>query len=441
MSNVGFDPSALLSSIQGRDTMQNFGRITKIIGLVIEAVGPNVSIGEYCRILTKNGGEILAEVVGFKDERVLLMPLGEMKGVGPGSQVMAVGEPLKIRVGEELLGRILDGLGEPRTGPPLHPRMERVDVHNLPPDPLTRKRITEPVQLGIRAIDGLLTCGKGQRLGIFSGSGVGKSTLLGMMARNTRADINVIGLIGERGREVLDFVVRDLGEEGLKRTIMVVVTSDQPALLRVKGAFVTTAIAEYFRDKGMNVLLMMDSVTRFAFALREVGLATGEPPATRGYPPSVFATIPQLLERAGNSAEGTMTGLYTVLVEGDDLNEPISDTVRGILDGHIVLSRDLAARNHYPAIDVLASVSRLMPEITSDAQQQRAGEFLKLLASYQDAKDMIDIGAYKRGSDPVVDLALKKIHSMNAFLQQRVGEKCSYEETEKSLVSLMEAGV
>lgn len=440
MSKAAFDPSALLSSIEGRDAMQNFGRITKIIGLVIEAAGPNVSIGEYCRILTKEGGEILAEVVGFKDERVLLMPLGEMKGVGPGSQVVAVGESLKIRVGDELLGRILDGLGDPRSGAPLSPRMQTVDVHNQPPDPLTRKRITQPVQLGIRAIDGLLTCGKGQRLGIFSGSGVGKSTLLGMMARNTRADINVIGLIGERGREVLDFLVRDLGEEGLKRTVMVVVTSDQPALLRVKGAFVTTAIAEYFRDRGQDVLLMMDSITRFAFALREVGLAAGEPPATRGYPPSVFATIPRLLERAGNSSQGTMTGLYTVLVEGDDMNEPVSDTVRGILDGHIVLSRDLAARNHYPAIDVLESVSRLMPEITPENQQQRAGEFLKLLAAYREAKDMIDIGAYKKGSDPVVDMAVKKNNSMNAFLQQKVEDTCSFEETVQSLTSLMEAG-
>ncbi len=420
--------------------MENFGRITKIIGLIIESAGPNVTIGEYCHIQTREGNEILAEVVGFKDERVLLMPLGEMKGVGPGCQVVAAGEPLKIRVGDELRGRILDGLGEPRNGPPLSPKMDTIEVYNDPPDPLTRKRIVSPVQLGIRAIDGLLTCGKGQRLGIFAGSGVGKSTLLGMMARNTHSDVNVIGLIGERGREVLDFVVRDLGEEGLKRSVIVVVTSDQPALLRVKGAFVTTAIAEYFREKGKDVLLMMDSVTRFAFALREVGLAAGEPPATRGYPPSVFATIPRLLERAGNSSRGTMTGLYTVLVEGDDMNEPVSDTVRGILDGHIVLSRDLAARNHYPAIHVLDSVSRLMPEITSREQQQAAGEVLKLLAAYQEAKDMIDIGAYKKGSDPLIDRAIEKNDQINAFLQQSVQDESIYQDTVKALHSLIEGG-
>lgn len=437
MSRGAFDPSSLLSHIENRDSMENFGHITKIIGLIIEAAGPNVAIGEYCHVHTKEGGEILAEVVGFKDERVLLMPLGEMKGVGPGSQVVALGEPLKIKVGEELMGRILDGLGEPRTGTSLSSKMDTIEVHNNPPDPLTRKRIDSPVQLGIKAIDGLLTCGKGQRMGIFSGSGVGKSTLLGMMARNTRSDVNVIGLIGERGREVLDFVVRDLGEEGLKRSIIVVVTSDQPALLRVKGAFVTTAIAEYFRELGRDVLLMMDSVTRFAFALREVGLAAGEPPATRGYPPSVFATIPRLLERAGNSSHGTMTALYTVLVEGDDLNEPISDTVRGILDGHIVLSRDLAARNHYPSIDVLSSVSRLMPEITSNEQREAAGEVTRLLAAYGEAKDMIDIGAYKRGSDPVVDRAIDKNRLINDFLQQKVGETSTFEETVKTLQTLV----
>ncbi len=437
VSEFNFDPSSLLSEVKKRPSIRNFGRIKKIIGLIIESQGPDLQIGEYCKICPPEGKEILAEAVGFKDNRVLLMPLGEMKGVAPGSQVVASGEPLKIRVGEALLGQVLDGLGNPKTKPGLKPGMDTIEVENNPPDPLERQRITEPVQLGVRSIDGLLTCGKGQRLGIFSGSGVGKSTLLGMAARNTRADVNVIGLIGERGREVLDFLESDLGEEGRKRSVVVVATSDQPALVRVKGAFVTTAIAEYFREQGLDVLLMMDSLTRFAYALREMGLAVGEPPATRGYPPSVFATIPRLLERAGNSKQGTLTALYTVLVEGDDFNEPVSDTVRGILDGHIVLTRELASRNHYPPVDILESTSRLMPEITSQEHQQAAGELIKLVASYREAKDLIDIGAYQQGSDPVVDRALSKIKHINNFLVQSVGDRSNFEETVKTLKKLV----
>ncbi len=423
------DFPAVYQQLDSTPTSINFGHITRVVGLIIESRGPEVSIGELC--LVKNHQRtVQAEVVGFDDNKVLLMPIGEIQDINPGARVLATGEKLKVKVGENLLGKVLDGLGRPRNGEEyLTADMEEVPVHNSPPDPITRQRVTKPLSLGIRSIDGLLTCGRGQRVGIFAGSGVGKSTLLGMAARNTEADINVIGLIGERGREVRDFIERDLGEEGLARSVIVVATSDKPALVRFKAAQVTTAIAEYFRSQGQDVLLMMDSITRVAMALREVGLASGEPPATRGYPPSVFARLPKLLERTGASDCGTITALYTVLVEGDDFNEPISDTVRGILDGHIDLSRELASRNHYPAIDVLSSVSRVMPEITTEEHQKAAGQFKKLLADYQEAEDLINIGAYEEGSNPEVDAAIAHISAINDFLQQDISEEAEYQNT------------
>ncbi|MGB4005202.1 MAG: flagellar protein export ATPase FliI, partial [Halanaerobiales bacterium] len=395
-----------------------------------------VSIGELC-LIKHQQKTIRAEVVGFDNNKVLLMPIGDMEGITPGARVVATGERMTVKVGEELLGHVLDGLGRP-IGEELAPMPGLVEMplKAEPPDPLSRQRISQPLALGIRSIDGLLTCGRGQRIGIFAGSGVGKSTLMGMAARNTEADINVIGLVGERGREVLDFIERDLGAEALKRSVVVVATSDKPALVRVKAALVTTAIAEYFREKGYDVLLMMDSVTRVAMALREVGLATGEPPTTRGYPPSVFAELPKLLERTGTSARGSITALYTVLVEGDDFNEPVSDTVRGILDGHIVLSRDLASRNHYPAIDVLDSVSRVMPEVTDLTHQEAAGEIKRLLSEYRQAEDLINIGAYQPGSNPVVDRAINKIDLINDFLRQGINEKADYKDTVSQLIEI-----
>ena len=421
---LNFD--SLKNRVNNANIISNFGYITRVVGLIIESQGPEVSIGELCEIRNKNK-IVKAEVVGFEDNKVLLMPIGDMEGINPGARVMATGEKLKVEVGEELLGHVLDGLGRPQSNNlTAFSDLDEVPVNNTPPDPLNRERISDALSLGIRSIDGLLTCGRGQRIGIFAGSGVGKSTLLGMAARNTEADINVIGLVGERGREVRDFIERDLGKEGLKRSIIVVATSDQPALVRYKAALVSTAIAEYFRDKGKDVLLMMDSVTRVAMALREVGLATGEPPATRGYPPSVFAQLPKLLERTGAGSNGTITALYTVLVEGDDFNEPVSDTVRGILDGHIDLSRELASRNHYPAIDVLSSVSRVMPDIASEEHIQAAGQMKKLLADYREAEDLINIGAYEKGSNPEVDQAIEKIDEIRSFLQQDINEKTDF---------------
>ncbi|NLY61267.1 MAG: flagellar protein export ATPase FliI [Clostridiales bacterium] len=414
------------------DCISYTGQVTQVIGLTIESRGPSVQLGEVCLLYNHSRTHaIRAEVVGFKENRVLLMPLGDVQGIGPGSLVEATHKSLKIPVGNELIGRVLDGLGNPMdgNGPILNP--EWVPIDNSPPNPLDRKRITEPITLGIKAIDGLLTCGKGQRLGIFAGSGVGKSTLLGMVARNTNADVNVIALIGERGREVKDFLQKDLKEEGLKRSVLVIATSDQPALIRVKAPFVATAIAEYFREKGLNTLLMMDSLTRFAMAQREVGLAIGEPPVARGYTPSVLAQLPKLLERAGNSSKGSITGLYTVLVEGDDFNEPISDTVRGILDGHIVLSRDLANSNHYPAIDVLASVSRVMPDLVDREHLQRAGLIKTLMSTYRESQDLINIGAYNPGSNANIDEAIEKIPAIQEFLQQLVEDKFDMDATLK----------
>lgn len=412
------------------ETIQAEGRIAQVIGLIAESDGPVAQIGELCFILPDSQSDpIPAEVVGFKGERILLMPLAAMQGIKIGSRVLSSGRPLAVAAGPELLGRILNGLGEPIDDAGIIPPAAFLPLENDPPNPLTRRRIKTPLRLGVRALDCLLTCGEGQRLGIFAGSGVGKSTLLGMIARNTSADINVIALIGERGREVRDFIERDLGEEGLKRSVLVVATSDQPALQRLKGAFVATAIAEYFRDQGMSVLFMMDSVTRFAMAQREIGLAVGEPPATKGYTPSVFALLPKLLERSGTADRGAITALYTVLVEGDDFNEPISDTVRGILDGHIILSRSLAALNHYPAIDVLESVSRLMVEITDPEHQQAAAQLREVLATYRSARDLINIGAYAQGSNPAIDRAMALNDDVTSFLRQGVFEPAGFEES------------
>lgn len=413
------------------------GRVSQVIGLIVESDGPIAQIGEYCTIEGDNT-PIPAEVVGFKGEKILLMPLGQMQGIRAGSRVVSSGRPLMVGVGPALLGRILNGLGEPIDGGGAIEAIAHRPLDNEPPNPLTRRRITEPLQLGIKAIDGLLTCGEGQRMGIFAGSGVGKSTLLGMMARNTSADINVIALIGERGREVRDFIERDLGEEGLKRSVLVIATSDQPALQRLKGAMVATSIAEYFRDQGHSVLFMMDSVTRFAMAQREIGLAVGEPPATKGYTPSVFALLPKLLERSGTAEQGAITGLYTVLVDGDDFNEPISDAVRGILDGHIVLSRDLAALNHYPAIDILGSVSRVMTEITDQEHREKASQMREVLATYRNARDLINIGAYAKGSNPAIDRAIALNDTVTSFLRQGVFDPVTAEETVQLLKGIFQ---
>lgn len=425
--------------IENVDTIKYSGRVNKVIGLTIESIGPSVNIGEICEINSaKNRIPIKAEVVGFRENRVLLMPLGDMEGIGPGSSVVATGDTLKVPVGEGMLGRVIDGLGRPIDGNGSIRFNTLYPVSNAPPNPLTRQRIKEPLPMGIKAVDGLLTCGKGQRIGIFSGSGVGKSTLMGMIARNTYADINVIGLIGERGREVREFIENDLGEEGLKRSVVIVATSDQPALVRLKSALLVTSVAEFFRDKGKDVILMMDSLTRFALAQREVGLAIGEPPVSRGYTPSVFAVLPKLLERTGTSSKGSITGLYAVLVDGDDLNEPIADTVRGILDGHIVLSRKLANKNHFPAIDVLASISRLMPNIVDDNHLECARKIKEIVAIYREAEDLISIGAYNKGNDAKIDYAIEYIDKINEFVKQGIGENAEYDSTLDKMYSVID---
>lgn len=415
--------------------VERTGEITQIVGLTIKTKGPRVSLGELCSVTTESGQQILLEAVGFDEEGNIFMPLGETADIAPGSPVKALDTTLTIKVGPELLGRVLDGLGRPLDGQG-EIQGENYPILQLPPNPLMRKNIKEVLPVGVKAIDGVLTCGKGQRLGIFAGSGVGKSTLLGMMAKNTKAQVNVIGLIGERGREVKEFLEHELGEEGLKKSIVVVATSDQPPLIRLKAAFVTTAIAEYFCENGHDVLLMMDSITRFAMAQREIGLAVGEPPANRGYTPSVFSLLPKLLERAGNFTNGSITGFYTVLVEGDDVNEPITDAVRGIIDGHIMLSRDLAAQNHYPAIDILNSVSRVMPDVIHFEHAEVVNHLKRVLATYNESKDLIDIGAYKSGMNSDIDYALKYIKKCNDFLQQRVDQPVPYEETLQLLASI-----
>jgi flagellum-specific ATP synthase len=418
-------------NIAGDDFFKVRGKVVNVVGLTIESAGPSAKLGDICMVFPvirdENTHPALAEVVGFKEGRNLLMPYENVEGIGPGSSVENTGNTLRVRVNEELLGHTLDGLGRIDGKEPLFG--EEYSVEAKPPDPMSRKIIDEVLPLGVKAVDGLITVGKGQRIGIFAGSGVGKSTLMGMFARNTKADINVIALIGERGREVREFIERDLGPEGMRRSVVVVATSDKPALERKKAAQTATAIAEYFRDQGKDVLLMMDSLTRFSMAQREIGLASGEPPVSRGYPPSVYSEMPKLLERAGRAQTGSITGLYTVLVDGDDFNEPITDTARSILDGHIMLDRKLAHKNHYPAIDVLQSISRCMSQIAQRDHKGCAGKLKNVLATYSEAEDLINIGAYKSGSNPGIDYAIRKINEVNGFLMQDVEEKFSFEES------------
>ena len=432
-----WDKKIYLDIIEKTQTIKEIGKITEIIGLTIESDGPKSSIGDLCYIYNDfNDKPTMAEVVGFKQDKILLMPLASPDGIRPGALVVNTGGPMKIGVGNQLIGRVLDGLGRPidNLGDIQFSDFRSTVAEAI--NPLSRKRIAEPLSLGIRAIDGFMTVGKGQRMGIFAGSGVGKSTTIGMMAKNTSAQLNVIALIGERGREVKEFIEEILGPEGMRRSIVIAATSEQPSLVKIKAAFVATSIAEYFRDFGMDVLFMLDSVTRIAMAQREVGLAIGEPPATRGYTPSVFALMPKLMERAGTNDKGTITGLYTVLVEGDDFNEPISDTARSILDGHIVLSRELAHKNHYPAVDVLQSLSRVMGDVTTKEHRKAAGVIRNLLAIYRKNEDLINIGAYVKGSDPNCDKAIAMMNDINAFLQQSTDDKIEYESTIQNLLQL-----
>ncbi len=427
-----------IKTIDEMDTIKINGRITRVVGLVMEGLGPGSSVGEFCHVYPKDDGvPIQCEVVGFSDDKILLMPLGEVRGIGPGSKIVAKRNSVAVSVGRKLLGRTLDALGNPIDGlGPIEVDTE-YPLYSAPLNPLMRRRIEKPLDVGVKAINGMLTVGKGQRIGIFAGSGVGKSVLMGMMARNTEADVNVIALIGERGREVKEFIEKDLGEEGLKRSVLIVATSDQPPLIRMRASMMATAVAEYFRDLGSDVLLMMDSITRFAMAQREVGLAVGEPPATKGYPPSVFAMLPRLLERAGTSGgKGSITAFYTILAEGDDVNDPVADAARSILDGHIVLSRELASMGHYPAIDILSSISRVMTDIVTPEHRRCAMKVKAVLAVYKKAYDLVSIGAYKEGSDPKVDHAIKVIDRVNNFLNQDISEGVNYDDSLQGLFGL-----
>ncbi|WP_442915284.1 flagellar protein export ATPase FliI [Marinilactibacillus sp. XAAS-LB27] len=415
------------------------GKVSQVIGLIIKVDGLDAFIGEVCEINIKSTDKIvLSEVVGFVDETVLLMPLDELEGIGPGCLVRPTRKTLKVEVSDDMLGTTLDGLGRPLTEARLT-EGKMYQVNRSSPDPFKRKKIKNIMTTGVKAIDGLLTVGEGQRMGIFAGSGVGKSTLLGMMAKYSDADVIVIGLIGERGREVMEFIENELGEEGYAKSVVVCATSDMPPLVRLKGAYVATAIAEYFRDQGKKVVLMMDSVTRVAMAQREIGLATGEPPTSKGYTPSVFTTLPKLLERSGTSQNGSITAFYTVLVEGDDMNEPIADSVRGILDGHIILSRKIASENHYPAIDIPNSLSRLMKELVSPEQDELAGKLRENLTRYTDTKDLIDVGAYQKGSNPLVDQAVRLNRPIKEFLKQKTKESYTFDETLSELSSVFSA--
>jgi len=425
--NVDFENMTKI--VKNKQHYQVMGKVTEVIGLIIKAEGIEAFIGEVCEIIIRSTKVIvLAEVVGFKDDCVLLMPLDGIGGIGPGCLVKPTGKRLNIKISDDLLGHTIDGLGRPLDRK-LNINAEFYSVDREPPNPFDRRRISTIMSTGVKAIDGILTVGEGQRVGIFSGSGVGKSTLLGMIARYCEADVNVIGLIGERGREVLEFIQKDLGTEGYKKSVVVCATSDQPPLVRLKGAFVATAVAEYFRDQGKKVMLMMDSVTRFAMAQREIGLATGEPPSTKGYTPSVFALLPKLLERSGMSKEGSITAFYTVLVEGDDMNDPIADAVRGILDGHIILSREIAAKNHFPSIDIQNSISRVMKEIVTEDHYLLAGELKENVAVYNDSEDLINIGAYVSGSNPRIDRAIALNSKIKNFLRQNITESYTFEET------------
>ena len=420
-----------------KNYFNRYGKVAKVVGLTIESLGPDAKLNDLCRIVIdrEQGVFVMAEVVGFRDKHILLMPFESVEGIGVGCIVENTGRPLSVMVGDNILGHTLDGLGRPTDVEELALEKE-YPVDAMPPDPMSRIIIRDVLSLGVKAVDGLITVGKGQRIGIFAGSGVGKSTLMGMFARNTKADINVIALIGERGREVREFIENDMGEEGMKRSVVIVATSDKPALIRNKAAKTATAIAEYFRDQGKDVLLMMDSLTRFCMAQREIGLASGEPPVTRGYPPSIYSEMPRLLERAGNSDKGSITGLYTVLVDGDDFNEPITDTARSILDGHIVLSRRLGQKNHYPAIDVLASISRCMSAIATDDHKSAAGKLRSVLGTYDEAEDLINIGAYKSGSNVAIDYAIQKINAVNQFLMQGTMEKFTFDEIMERLEAI-----
>ena len=439
MPNINFSK---YKSVIEENLFKMSGKVVNVVGLTIESAGPAAKLGDICRIYPSVREEetvpALAEVVGFREGKTLLMPYQNVEGIGPGSSVENTGAPLKVRVANDLLGHTLDGLGRMESGEAS--AGEEYAVEAKPPDPMSRKIIDEVLPLGVKAVDGLITVGKGQRIGIFAGSGVGKSTLMGMFARNTKADINVIALIGERGREVREFIERDLGPEGMRRSVVVVATSDKPALERKKAAQTATAVAEFFRDQGKDVLLMMDSLTRFAMAQREIGLASGEPPVSRGYPPSVYSEMPRLLERAGRSDKGSITGLYTVLVDGDDFNEPITDTARSILDGHIMLDRKLAHKNHYPAIDVLQSISRCMSQIAERDHKNYAGRLKNVLATYNEAEDLINIGAYKSGSNPEIDYAIHKIQEVNQFLMQEVGDRFTFEESVALLKQIFAEG-
>lgn len=424
-------------ALKQKTYFKRLGKVVNVVGLTIESNGPDAKLDDLCRIIVDGEEEkyVMAEVVGFKDGKTLLMPFESTEGIGSGCIVENMGYPLSVPVGNDMLGLTLDGLGRPIDGSE-YIGTENYQIDAPSPDPLSRVIIADPLPLGVKAVDGLMTIGKGQRIGIFAGSGVGKSTLLGMFARNTKADINVIALIGERGREVREFIERDLGEEGMRRSVLVVATSDKPALVRRKAAQTATAIAEYFRDQGNDVLLMMDSLTRFSMAQREIGLASGEPPVTRGYPPSVYAQMPKLLERAGNNDTGSITGLYTVLVDGDDFNEPITDTARSILDGHIMLDRKLGHKNHYPAIDVLQSISRCMSQIATKEHKAAAGKLKNVLATYNEAEDLINIGAYKSGANPNIDYAIEKINAINDYLCQDVDSRYTFDEELDMLMNL-----
>lgn len=429
----------MIRQVQNADTFSRTGKIENIIGMFIEASGGRAAVGDICRIYSgESGGQVPAEVVGFKNDHILLMPYANMNGISAGNFVRNTGRQLTLRVGPFLRGRIINALGQPIDGKEPFEGGTNYCIGSNYINPLTRPPIRERMDFGIKAIDSLLTIGKGQRIGIFAGSGVGKSTLMGMIAKNAKADINVIALVGERGREVLEFIQKDLGEEGMRRSVLVVATSDQPAMLRMKCPMVATGIAEYFRDQGCDVLLMMDSLTRFAMAQREIGLAIGEPPVARGYTPSIYAELPKLLERSGNFQKGSITGIYTVLVEGDDTNEPIADTVRGILDGHIVLSRSLASANHFPAIDISASISRLMVEIVPQEHQQLASRMRDILSMYKKNSDLVSIGAYKSGSNLKLDYALTKIDAIDEFLKQGITEAFSYEESLNQMRKILE---
>ncbi len=431
--------SHCIDVVQNADLISVRGRVSQVIGMVIESHGPGVPVGSMCEVdINKGESRIPVEVVGFREGKTLLMPLGEMRGVEPGALIRMVGGQQMVPVGNSLLGRVLDGLGNPMDGKGPIVASGYYPLYAEPMNPMARERISEPVDVGVRAINGLLTLGKGQRIGIMAGSGVGKSTLLGMIARNTAADVSVIALIGERGRELKDFIERDLGPEGLARSVVIVATSDQAPLVRMRGAYLAMAVSEFFRDQQRDVILMMDSVTRYAMSAREVGLAIGEPPTSRGYTPSVFSQLPKLLERAGTcEGKGSITGIYTVLVEGDDMNEPIGDAVRSIVDGHVVLSRDLANRAHYPSIEILGSVSRCMSDVVGDQQKKKAHELLELLATYRKAEDLINIGAYAAGSNAKIDRAIKHIDAINRFLCQGVDEAADFDASVGALLGLL----